>query len=487
MSSATSTLSRRTFFVRLMEIQDIAFMVIAAIVAMIYHNHLVWGESAFIFEGVFSIQFSLGDIATAAIALFLWYQAFSLLDLYRSRRLSRGFSVVVDVIKATTLGTAIFTVLTLVTHQELFDFRVIIVFWLIGTILGVISRVLMRIALGVIRRNGRNLRFMLVVGTNAQAMEFVETLSSKPELGYKIIGFVDDDVDFSGKIENIGHSIVSDLAGLADFVRNQVVDEVAIFVSIRSNYDRISEVISVCEGQGVTVRLRSDPFTPKQGHSQIDAVGGSSLITIYTGAMQGSQLFVKRIMDVVASFLLLLLLSPVLFVTALLIKLGSSGSVFFVQERVGLNKRRYPMYKFRTMVQDAEKMMHEIEHLNEAEGPVFKIKSDPRITKIGKFLRVTSIDELPQLLNVLKGEMSLVGPRPLPVRDYDGFDSDWHRRRFSTRPGITCLWQVSGRSNISFDQWMELDMRYIDEWSLWLDLKILYRTINVVVRGTGAS
>jgi lipopolysaccharide/colanic/teichoic acid biosynthesis glycosyltransferase len=184
--------------------------------------------------------------------------------------------------------------------------------------------------------------------------------------------------------------------------------------------------------------------------------------------------------------LALLLLSPLLLITALIVKVSSPGPALFVQERVGLNKRRFRLFKFRTMVADAPERQLEIEHLNEAGGPVFKIKNDPRVTPIGRFLRKTSIDELPQLLNVLKGDMSLVGPRPLPMRDYLGFKLDWQRRRFSVRPGITCLWQIKGRSSIPFEKWMELDLEYIDQWSLGLDLKILAKTIPVVIRGVGA-
>lgn len=195
----------------------------------------------------------------------------------------------------------------------------------------------------------------------------------------------------------------------------------------------------------------------------------------------------KRLLDVALASLLLFLLSPLLLAAAVLIKLTSEGPIFFAQERLGLNKRRFRIFKFRTMVAGAERQQAELEHLNEVEGPVFKIKCDPRVTLVGRVLRKTSVDELPQLLNVLRGEMSLVGPRPLPVRDYEGFDQDWHRRRFSVRPGLTCLWQISGRSSIGFDKWMELDMQYIDEWSLWLDLKILAGTIPAVLKGAGAA
>jgi len=181
------------------------------------------------------------------------------------------------------------------------------------------------------------------------------------------------------------------------------------------------------------------------------------------------------------------LLLPLFVLTAVLIRLTSRGPAVFVQKRLGLNKRHFGIYKFRTMVVDAEKRMKEIEHLNEVTGPVFKIKNDPRITPLGRFLRKTSIDELPQLFNVLKGDMSLVGPRPLPIRDYEGFNEDWQRRRFSVRPGITCLWQIGGRSSISFEKWMELDLQYIDKWSLKLDMEILVKTIPAVLRGSGAA
>jgi lipopolysaccharide/colanic/teichoic acid biosynthesis glycosyltransferase len=189
----------------------------------------------------------------------------------------------------------------------------------------------------------------------------------------------------------------------------------------------------------------------------------------------------------VVSLVLILLFSPLFLIVALLTKVTSPGPAFFTQERLGLNKRRFRMYKFRTMVIDAEERQADLEELNEADGPVFKIKSDPRITPIGKLLRKASIDELPQLFSVLKGDMSLVGPRPLPVRDFEGFDQDWHRRRFSVRPGITCLWQVNGRSDILFEDWMKLDMQYIDNWSLSLDFKILLMTVPAVLKGSGAS
>jgi exopolysaccharide biosynthesis polyprenyl glycosylphosphotransferase len=193
------------------------------------------------------------------------------------------------------------------------------------------------------------------------------------------------------------------------------------------------------------------------------------------------------VLDFSLALIALIVISPVMLLAAALIKLTSPGPVFFTQKRIGRNKRKFTIYKFRSMTVDAEAKIRQLEHLNEVTGPVFKIKDDPRITPVGRFLRKTSIDELPQLFNVLKGDMSLVGPRPLPIRDYEGFNEDWHRRRFSVRPGITCLWQVNGRSSVAFEKWMELDMQYIDKWSLWLDLKILARTIPAVLKGFGAA
>jgi exopolysaccharide biosynthesis polyprenyl glycosylphosphotransferase len=210
-------------------------------------------------------------------------------------------------------------------------------------------------------------------------------------------------------------------------------------------------------------------------------------VVAVASSSKGWPALTKRFIDCVVSVVALILLGPLFLVVCLLVKSTSQGPVFFRQTRVGLNKRMFSIYKFRTMITDAEKVQDQLLFMNEMTGPVFKIKHDPRVTPLGRILRKTSIDELPQLFNVLKGEMSLVGPRAMSSRDYQLFDKDWHRRRFSVKPGITCLWQVHGRSSIPFEQWMELDLQYIDKWSLWLDLKILAQTVPAVLRGTGAA
>jgi len=256
---------------------------------------------------------------------------------------------------------------------------------------------------------------------------------------------------------------------------------------MRSFHAEASRIALVCEEQGIIFRVLSNLFNLKLGQARVEELEGDSWITHYAGFYEDWSLVMKRILDFVVALVALMVLSPVILIAALLIKLTSPGPILFKQQRIDQNKKKFAIYKFRSMIVDAEKKMRDIEHLNEACGPVFKIKRDPRITPIGRVLRKTSIDELPQLINVLKGDMSLVGPRPLPVRDYEGFSEDWHRRRFSVRPGITCLWQVNGRNTLTFEKWMELDMQYVDKWSLWLDLKILAKTVPVVLRGTGAA
>jgi exopolysaccharide biosynthesis polyprenyl glycosylphosphotransferase len=241
-----------------------------------------------------------------------------------------------------------------------------------------------------------------------------------------------------------------------------------------------------CEEQGIIVRVRTEMFNTGVARSYTDELEGVPVVTIQSGPEDGWQLIAKRLIDILGSAGLLLVLAPVFAIVTLLIRLDSAGPILFAQERVGLNKRRFRMLKFRTMLDGADQQQLVLERLNEAEGPVFKIRNDPRITRVGRILRRFSIDELPQFFNVLKGDMSLVGPRPLPVRDVNRINVQWHKRRFSIKPGITCLWQVNGRSNIGFNDWVRMDLDYIDKWSLGLDLKILMKTIPAVFRGPGA-
>jgi exopolysaccharide biosynthesis polyprenyl glycosylphosphotransferase len=230
----------------------------------------------------------------------------------------------------------------------------------------------------------------------------------------------------------------------------------------------------------------SDFFPHHLARVQAQEFQGLPLLSLQSAPPFNWRTEVKRLLDILISAFVLLVWTPIFVLIAVLIKLDSRGPVFFVQERMGYNKRRFYMFKFRTMVTDAEARLREIEHLNEKEGPIFKISNDPRITRVGKYLRKFSLDEFPQLINVLLGDMSLVGPRPLSIRDALNLEESWQKRRFSVKPGMTCLWQISGRSNLSFEEWVELDLEYIDTWSLQLDWWILMRTVPAVISARGA-
>jgi lipopolysaccharide/colanic/teichoic acid biosynthesis glycosyltransferase len=252
-------------------------------------------------------------------------------------------------------------------------------------------------------------------------------------------------------------------------------------------FGQIEKVIEVCELEGVEVWLLADFFKTQISRTSMDDFNGRPTLVFRSTPEASWQGLAKQLLDTVGALVMLLVLAPLFVVVAALVKGTSPGPVFFRQERSGLNGRPFTMLKFRSMFSDAEQRKAELAAFNEMEGPVFKVTNDPRITPLGRFLRKWSIDEMPQFWNVLRGEMSLVGPRPLPVDEVRRFDDLAHRRRLSVKPGITCLWQVSGRNNVTdFKDWVRLDLEYIDNWSLWLDLKILLLTIPAVFSGTGA-
>jgi exopolysaccharide biosynthesis polyprenyl glycosylphosphotransferase len=407
-------------------------------------------------------------------------------NLYRSRRLSGWGRESIDII-----GAVSFCTLSIIVSSVLFELEIVTkyflaVFWMTSIASLIFSRIVIRFLMREIRLFGRNLRYVLIIGTNSRATEAAQKIVSDRKLGYELIGFVDNKWAGSSAFENNGQKIVADLDNFPAYLRNHIVDEVFICTSLKSQYESTADLLSACEEQGITVHMDRNIFTPTitaMHHNYQEEDRWLSISHRYTGSHSQD---LKRAIDIAISMVALILLAPLFLIAAGLIKLDSNGPVFFSQQRIGLNKRRFKMYKFRTMGVGAEAKQDDLESQNEVSGPVFKISKDPRITRIGKILRSTSIDELPQLINVLNGDMALVGPRPLPVRDYEGFEQDWHRRRFSVKPGITCLWQVEGRSDTSFDEWMQMDLRYIDQWSIWLDIKILFKTIPAVIRGSGA-
>jgi len=477
-------MTRRSVLLILFKLFDATLLVGSFLVASIPS---LSGVSAISLTDFLAMRISVRNFVLFTALVVIWHALFSFLDLYESKRLWGQQTEAVDVLEATSLATVALFVVGSFFIPSISNPKFLGLFWSLSTGTVLLSRRVMRFLLKQIRKRGRNTIQMLIVGTNPRAVLFARKLESQSELGYRIMGFVDKKWPGMDEFRKSDFALACDIKKFPSFLRANVVDEVVIALPLSSCYVEASRIVSLCEEQGVVTHCLSNLFDLKLTGAKPEPLDYDSLITFHAGGLQGWGIMFKRFLDIVISLSCLVLLAPLFLITSALIKFTSRGPVFFVQKRLGLNKRLIGVYKFRTMVQDAEQKQAELEHLNEVSGPVFKIKNDPRITPIGKFMRKTSIDELPQLLNVLKGDMSLVGPRPLPVRDYQGFNQDWQRRRFSIRPGITCLWQIHGRSSVQFDRWMELDMEYIDRWSVWLDMQILIRTIPAVLRGSGAA
>jgi exopolysaccharide biosynthesis polyprenyl glycosylphosphotransferase len=344
-------------------------------------------------------------------------------------------------------------------------------------------RFLVFATLRTLRRRGHNYRNVLLVGSGPRALQARRTIESNPQWGLRILGFLEDSgtpVD-----PQLASEKVYKFADLPGLIQSEVVDEV-VLACPRSILPLTEHVVALCAQVGVPVTLVSDLFgdyLPSPRSTRFGSLPALSFATVHHSPVK---LLVKRGFDVVVSGTMLVLALPVLTLAAVAIKLTSPGPVLFRQVRCGLHGRRFAMLKLRTMYEDAEQRQAELAHLNECSGPVFKIRNDPRVTPVGRLLRRYSIDELPQLWNVLSGDMSLVGPRPPIPGEVDQYHPS-QRRRLSMRPGLTCLWQVQGRNEIGFEDWVKLDLEYIDGWSLGTDLRILARTLPAVLRGTGAS
>jgi exopolysaccharide biosynthesis polyprenyl glycosylphosphotransferase len=436
-----------------------------------------------------SIPIRLDNILLFGGILIVWHELFSMCGLYVSKRLTRRRDQISEVCKATLLSTAILIIWAKLFHIAMIRSTMIfsVSFWIFCTLVMITGRMMARSLLIALRRNGKNRRFILIVGTNERARRFAAEVTERREFGYDVVGFVDDDWSGIEMFETkTAQKRCCTFGGLADFLRHSVVDEAAIYLPLRSYYEHASQLVSLCEQHGIGIRYDPQIFNRRSLQTN-DQTGTQTRLPNNSYPEESGQALAKRFIDCILSGTLLIFFAPLFVIVAALVKLTSPGPIFFSQARVGLNKRQFKMYKFRTMVANAEQLQEQLAQMNEMSGPAFKIKHDPRVTPLGRALRKSSIDELPQLLNVLIGDMSLVGPRAMSMRDYKLFDQDWQRRRFSVKPGITCLWQVAGRSSLPFDKWMELDMQYIDKWSLWLDLKILVRTVPAVLRGTGAA
>ncbi|MEB2345452.1 MAG: sugar transferase [Deltaproteobacteria bacterium] len=421
----------------------------------------------------------LGVVLAGTFSLPILFDWVGLYGSQRRTQLSEllGRMALAAVVSITAIGAMI-----VVTGSPLtLDFALLVG----GLQLGVVGGLRLAIfgALRFVRRHGRNYRNVLVIGSGRRAAQLQQTLEANRSWGLRILGFVDD---CDGPADpRLRDAQLFKLADVPSVVREHVVDEVVVACP-RSMLEQITPLMGLCAEIGVQVTLLADLFTDFLPSPSATSLGEVPALSFATVRHNSTQLGVKRLIDVVVSFTALVASAPVLAVAAVLIRLDSPGPVFFRQSRCGLYGRVFTMLKLRTMYEDSEARKAELAHLNELDGPVFKIANDPRVTRVGRFLRRYSVDELPQLWNVLVGHMSLVGPRPPIPGEVDEYRLS-QRRRLSMRPGLTCLWQVGGRNHIGFEEWVRLDLEYIDHWSLSEDLRILARTVPVVLRGEGAS
>jgi exopolysaccharide biosynthesis polyprenyl glycosylphosphotransferase len=424
-----------------------------------------------------------GHVQILLLVAPLWVLMLKYCGTYESVRKKSYAETFWLITKAHSVAMVILFALLFITDSDRISRLLILIFGSIVFVLLLCGRFAIMMTLRAMRRRGLNYRNILIIGTGKRVRRYADLICSRSELGLRIFGYVDDEPTPSDR-EILGSEIVGTLKDVPSIIEKNVIDEVVIGLP-RRFLPQIGEVIEACEETGTEVTLVADFFDIAIAKLHTTMFYDIPLLTFSTIPSQQLQLHLKDCVDRLGSFILLLLTSPLFLVASIAIKLTSPGPVFYKQTRTGLNGRQFTVCKFRSMRTNSKQEVEELKRYNEMSGPVFKMKNDPRVTPIGRILRRTSIDELPQLINVLKGEMSLVGPRPPLPAEIDQYDR-WQRRRLSVKPGMTCLWQISGRNKVDFKEWMDLDMIYIDNWSLWLDIRILMKTLVVVIRGDGA-
>ncbi len=473
---------------------DLTALVIALVVSIVSTSAI---QMQFSIVDFFLMRFSLINMLALTVLMLVWVFVFRQNGLYE-RHSSNIFGDIVPIGFATAIGTAVIAI-----GNEIYDISAIhegfiTWFWGMSLVTTWALRTLLRNSLEWIHLGDNNITHVLIVGTNSHAQEIAADLRRDPMNCFEVLGFVN--VEERGGVGNAlkAEENISSLVDARELLSNQVIDELVVTLSLRDITTQVEDLMSHAAQLGIAVRCPAKKlFSGVFGHEvarlmteqQRHASGSmETYLVLRSGYGFNWEYVLKRIVDYLGASLMLALLSPLMLMAAIAIKATSSGGVFFIQERYGYNGRIIRLFKFRTMAVDADAMQKQLrEQHNEMDGGAFKMKNDPRVTAVGKLLRKTSVDELPQLLNVLRGEMSLVGPRPLPLSDYEHFQKTSHMRRLSVLPGITCTWQAGGRNNVSFDEWMDLDMAYIDNWSLTQDIKILLKTIPAVLFGRGAS
>jgi exopolysaccharide biosynthesis polyprenyl glycosylphosphotransferase len=459
---------------------DILFINLAFAVAYWLRYNLQWFASV---DEAYLVSYQLFipiSMALTALLLFIY----KLSGVYNQPRGASWFDEVYHIMAGTAVGIVLMVFVIVFFFRPLFFSRLVFFYaWVLITILLGFSRLVKRMVRNRLRRQGLGVDRLLIVGAGEVGRTVMRNIVAHPELGYHVVGFVDDDPDKGGtdigRFQGLGAT-----SQIPRLVKELAIDEVII--TLPWMYHRkIVSIIAQCEREQVRVRIVPDIFQMTLSHLDVEDLGGIPMIGVREISIGGSQLFFKRTIDIVLSLVALILLLPLFVLIAAVIRIDSPGLPIFRQIRVGKGERLFSCYKFRSMYQGAEEEQAKLADQNEANGVFFKMRNDPRITKVGRFLRRTSIDELPQLFNVLMGDMSWVGPRPAPPSEVQRYQA-WHKRRLEVAPGMTGMWQVSGRSQLTFDEMVLLDLYYIENWSPFLDLQILLRTIPTVILGEGA-
>ena len=440
-------------------------------------------------EGDPNAVWSVGiDIPIAAtIFAFIWVGVLWSLGMYRLRVRWSLLTEARDLARATVVVLAVTLSMLFLLHQDNVSRVLLALLFVAQPAVTLAGRAVLRYWFDALRRQGRNTSYMLIAGTGKLAQSFADSVERHPALGMRVVGHLTVPSQTGGTGQD-GHHVISrpilgSIHEIGAVFRSRIIDEVAVCLpSDSSQY--LEPIIAMAADEGKTVRVPSDPNEEVLSFAVVEEFEGFLVRSVVHDSQREVELVVKRLLDITGAAAALLVLSPLLVATASVIRLKEGSPVLFRQTRVGRHGRPFTIYKFRTMVPDAEDRYGEVAAMSDTRGAAFKMNDDPRVTPLGRFLRRSSIDELPQLINVLKGEMSLVGPRPAPPREVEGYDI-WHRRRLSMRPGITGLWQVESRMDLHFDARAELDLRYIDHWSLWMDLGILARTLPAVLLTRG--
>jgi len=424
------------------------------------------------------------------MVIIIWYPLFAWFGLYESYRKSTLWKLILNTLKAVSSGVVILVLVLYLMKIEDISRLLIGIFFLLDVTFLILYKSIVYRMLAHFRGKGYNYRNILIVGSREMARGIIKEIEANPGAGFRIMGCLETEDGHIGRKVLNKVFVIDVIRNLYPILSRHVVDELIFAMPLRLIEDA-EKYIALSEKMGVSVRIIPDWQIHRLYTPSIARIGFEEFMGIPTMAFRTTQadrnaLYIKTFIDYALSILFLLIFIPVFPFIAIAIKLFSPGPVFFKQERLGLHGRRFNIYKFRTMAVDAEKMRVQLSRQNEASGPVFKIKKDPRIIPwVGTFLRKTNLDELPQLFNVLKGEMSLVGPRPPIPSEVEEYKV-WHRRRLSMKPGITCIWQTThNRNDVSFEDWMDMDLRYIDNWRLGLDFKILFQTAGTVLFGNG--